>query len=244
MYHVFSRISLQLFLLAVILLCGKSAYGLPSLMRRESLKGIDVSDFTTGVNFDSVKANGVSFVYIKATEGTTFISDLFNSQYTGATNAGLIRGAYHFAHPDRSSGATQANFFLAHGGGWSSDGITLPGTVDLENNPSEEACYGLSQSDMVSWIKDFSNTYHDKTSRFPVIYTTTSWWISCTGNSGAFSTDSPLWIAHFSTAVGSLPAGWPFYTFWQNADSASPNPGDSDIFNGDMTQLVKLAKGA
>ena len=47
---------------------------------------------------------------------TAFISDLFSSQYTGATNAGLIRGAYHFAHPDRSSGATQANFFLAHGG--------------------------------------------------------------------------------------------------------------------------------
>ena len=33
-------------------------------------KGIDVSGHTTGVNFESVKANGVSFVYIKATEGT------------------------------------------------------------------------------------------------------------------------------------------------------------------------------
>ena len=31
---------------------------------------LDVSDFTTGVNFNTVKANGVSFVYIKATEGT------------------------------------------------------------------------------------------------------------------------------------------------------------------------------
>lgn len=45
-----------------------------------------------------------------------FISSLFSSQFTGATNAGLIRGAYHFAHPDESSGATQATFFLAHGG--------------------------------------------------------------------------------------------------------------------------------
>ena len=52
--------------------------------------------------------------------------------YVGATNAGLIRGGYHFAHPDESSGATQANYFLAHGGGWSSDGITLPGALDIE----------------------------------------------------------------------------------------------------------------
>ena len=49
-------------------------------------------------------------------EPVAFISSSFSSQYIGATNVGLIRGAYHFAHPDSSSGATQANFFLAHGG--------------------------------------------------------------------------------------------------------------------------------
>jgi hypothetical protein len=45
-----------------------------------------------------------------------FKSDTFSNQYTGATNAGIIRGAYHFAHPDSSTGAAQANFFLANGG--------------------------------------------------------------------------------------------------------------------------------
>ena len=40
----------------------------------------------------------------------------FSSQYDGATSTGLIRGSYHFAHPDRSSGAAQANYFVAHGG--------------------------------------------------------------------------------------------------------------------------------
>lgn len=43
----------------------------PALIKRADPKGIDVSDFTTGVNFNTVKANGVSFVYIKATEGTS-----------------------------------------------------------------------------------------------------------------------------------------------------------------------------
>lgn len=63
---------------------------------------------------------------------SAFIDPEFNTNYVAAANAGLIRGAYHFAHPDVSSGAAQANFFLAHGGGWSSDGITLPGTLDIE----------------------------------------------------------------------------------------------------------------
>ena len=49
-----------------------SAVGSPvALEKRATLNGIDVSDFTTGVNFNTVKANGASFVYIKATEGTS-----------------------------------------------------------------------------------------------------------------------------------------------------------------------------
>lgn len=40
------------------------------------------------------------------------------------------------------------------------------------------------------------------------------------------------------TSVGTLPAGWSYETFWQDADSGS-NPGDQDIFNGDMAGLKK-----
>ncbi len=86
---------------------------------------------------------------MQATEGTTYIDPRFSSHYTGATSAGLIRGGYHFAHPDSSSGATQATFFLAHGGGWSNDGKTLPGMLDIEYNPNGATCYGLSTSAMV-----------------------------------------------------------------------------------------------
>ncbi|TCD69510.1 hypothetical protein EIP91_007440 [Steccherinum ochraceum] len=213
------------------------------ILKRANPSGIDVSHFQGAVNFNTAKANGVVFTYIKATEGTTFIDPEFSANYVAATNAGLLRGGYHFAHPDTSSGATQANFFLAHGGGWSSDGKTLPGTLDIEYNPSGAECYGLSASAMVTWIKDFSNTYHAATRVFPVIYTTTDWWTTCTGNSAAFGSTNPLWIAHYASSIGTLPAGWSFTTFWQFADSGS-NPGDQDQFNGDMTGLQRLAKGS
>ncbi|KAI0716374.1 glycoside hydrolase family 25 protein [Earliella scabrosa] len=232
------KLSTAFFALAAVFAASTAS---PTLEKRAAPKGIDISHYQGSVNFNTVKANGLSFVYIKATEGTTYTDPTFSEHYNGATKAGLIRGGYHFAHPDLSSGATQAKFFLAHGGGWSSDGITLPGALDIEYGPSAE-CYGLSASAMVSWIRDFSNTYHSSTGVYPVIYTTTDWWKTCTGNSAAFASTNPLWIARYASSIGTLPAGWPYATFWQYADSG-PNPGDQDEFNGSMDGLKRLALG-
>lgn len=68
----------------------------------------------------------------QATEGTTYKDPKFSDNYVGATRVKIIRGGYHFAHPDSSSGAKQALWFLANGGGWTKDGRTLPGMLDLE----------------------------------------------------------------------------------------------------------------
>jgi GH25 family lysozyme M1 (1,4-beta-N-acetylmuramidase) len=95
---------------------------------------------------------------------------------------------------------------------------------------------------MVTWLHNFVNEYAYRTGVYPVIYTTTDWWSSCTGNSGAFSTNDPLWIANYSASNGgTLPAGWGYYTFWQYADSGS-EPGDQDVFNGAESRLKVLAK--
>ena len=39
--------------------------------KRANPKGVDISHFQGTVNFNTLKANGLSFVYIKATEGTS-----------------------------------------------------------------------------------------------------------------------------------------------------------------------------
>ena len=46
---------------------------------------------------------------LQATEGTSYKDPSFSSHYGGATNAGFIRGAYHFAHLDSSTGAAQVS---------------------------------------------------------------------------------------------------------------------------------------
>lgn len=192
-------------------------------------------------SYSSDVANGAKFVVIKATEGTSYVNPYFSSQYNGATNAGLIRGAYHFAHPDRSSGAAQATYFLQHGGGWSGDGRTLPGSLDLESSSGSATCYGLSQSAMVSWIKDFGNTYHASTGRYPTLYCSPGWWNQCV-NSGAFASDFALWVANYGVSSPKIPNGFSYYSFWQYADSGTYD-GDQDVWNGSLDSLKTFARG-
>ncbi|KAI5477166.1 hypothetical protein MNV49_006822 [Pseudohyphozyma bogoriensis] len=176
------------------------------------------------MDWNQVKGDwGASFAYVKATEGLTF---------------GLLRGAYHFALPPESSGADQATYFVAHGGGWTADGKTLPGTLDIEYNPYTDddgtnSCYGFSKSEMTDWCADFIATYTKLTSRPPMIYTTRDWWVACTGDATDFGDTVPLWQAGDT----SPPSGWKYYTFLQS----SLHDMDWNTFNGDGDALVSPA---
>ncbi|MFE3502529.1 lysozyme [Kitasatospora sp. NPDC059146] len=214
---------------------------LPALAATQT-PGLDVASYQGNVDWSTAAANGAQFAYVKATEGTSYTNPYFAQQYNGSYNAGLIRGAYHFALPNNSSGSAQANWFVDHGGGWSADGATLPPALDIEYNPYGASCYGLGQSAMVSWIRDFSTTVRNRTGRYPTLYTTTNWWASCTGNYGGFGATNPLWIARYSSTAGTLPNGWGYQTFWQYADSGT-FPGDQDLFNGAADRLSALALG-
>jgi GH25 family lysozyme M1 (1,4-beta-N-acetylmuramidase) len=204
------------------------------------LPGIDISAYQGDIDWANVCPH-IDFSYTKATEGTYYTNPDFDNQYEGPYDCGVIRGSYHFANPSDSEGNTQADYFVSHGGGWSGDGLTLPGALDIEYNPYGSECYSLTQGQMQSWLWDFVNEYAFRTGVYPVIYTTTDWWSTCTGNYGGFGAYDPLWIANYSASGGgTLPNGWGFYTFWQYADSGSL-PGDQDVFNGAYAQLKTLA---
>jgi GH25 family lysozyme M1 (1,4-beta-N-acetylmuramidase) len=221
----------------VTLLSSAGASAAPS-----GTQGQDVSAHQGNVNWSAQWSAGSRFAYIKATEGTYYTNPYFAQQYNGSYNVGMIRGSYHFARPDTTTGAAQADYFIAHGGGWSADGKTLPGALDIEYNPYGATCYGKSASGMVSWIASFINEYHAKTSRWAVIYTTTDWWSTCTGNYSGFWANSPLWIARYASSVGTLPSGASVYSFWQWTSSGTL-AGDSDVWNGSLDRLKALATG-
>jgi RimJ/RimL family protein N-acetyltransferase/GH25 family lysozyme M1 (1,4-beta-N-acetylmuramidase) len=196
------------------------------------VKGIDVSSYQ-GAEFDFAAqySAGVRFAYIKATEGSSYLSPTFSQQYTKATAAGMIRGGYHFANPAGACGATQATYFVNHGGGWSADGKTLPG-VDIEYG--SPTCYGLSQTAMITWIGDFLAKYQALTERAAPIYTTTCWSSQCTGNTAKFAAN-PLWVANYNGTYSPLPNRWTGTpAIWQYSSS---NNLDKNYYNGTLTQL-------
>ncbi|GGV47342.1 lysozyme [Streptomyces spectabilis] len=205
-------------------------------------RGHDVSSHQKNVDWPGAKAKGARFVYVKATESHTYRNPYFRQQYDGSRAAGLVRGAYHFALPHRSSGAAQAAHFMRNGGQWTPDGWTLPPALDIEHHPyGGRKCYGLSKARMVAWIQSFSDEVRRRSGRRPVIYTTTKWWNDCTGASRAFG-GHPLWLARWSAAPGPLPSGWSSWAFWQYADRGTL-PGDQNLFNGSTAQLRRFARG-
>ncbi|MEV7999346.1 GH25 family lysozyme, partial [Pseudarthrobacter oxydans] len=218
------------------------------------IQGLDVSGHQPTVDWQQQWNMGSRFAYVKATEGNYYKNPSYSSQYQGSRNVGMIRGAYHFAIPNWSSGADQARYFVQNGGGWSSDGYTMPPVLDFEFNPYEgrtingfyfgNTCYNMSPSQLTSWVRDFGNTMQTMTGRLPVIYTNTSWWNQCLGNPSGFG-DYPLWVAAYPNSptnnAGPVPtASWSTYSMWQYS-STGPFAGDSNVWNGDYAGLKAFA---
>jgi len=211
-------------------------------------QGVDVSHWQGTINWTSVRNAGIEFAYIKATEGTSYRDPAFNSNYPNAYYAGVIRGAYHFARPNISGAATQADYFVNNGGRWSADNRTLPGALDIEPNPySGGYCYGKTQQGMRDWIYAFYSRYKYRTGRDVVIYTTASWWNYCTGSWTGMASRSPLWVAHWGVHTPTRPAGWSSttWTFWQYTSTGRVSGISGDVdrnrFNGDRSRLIALA---
>src|SRR3954453_10276082 len=59
------------------------------------LRGIDVSHHQGQIDWSAVKASGIQFAYIKATEGTEFTDATFAENWRNSNTAGIVRGAYH-----------------------------------------------------------------------------------------------------------------------------------------------------
>ena len=206
------------------------------------MAGTDVASYQGNVDWTAAASQGIQFAYVKATEGTGYVdSSYFTEQYDGSYQAGIIRGAYHFAVPNDSTGAAQADYFVANGGGWSNDGMTLPGMLDIEYNPYGPTCYGLTQTQMTAWVSSFVQEYDLLTGRVPVIYTTTRWWNECTGGS-TVAGEPPLAVANYGGSPTPYPAGWASAEIWQYTDHNALGY-DGDAIYGSTAQLQALADG-
>ena len=77
-------------------------------------EGIDVSYYQGDINFKEVKSSGIDIVYIRTSEGTSYIDPYFKENYEKAKQNGLKVGFYHYVCARNVEEAKlEAKFFVS-----------------------------------------------------------------------------------------------------------------------------------
>lgn len=133
------------------------------------IHGIDVARYQTDINWSQARDAGVSFAFIKATEGGDFLDPMFKSHWRGAKQAGIRQGAYHYYYFCRPADE-QARWFIRN---VPRDANALPHVLDMEWNPFSPTCQLRPDGAKVrAEAERFLNILENHYGRRPVIYTT------------------------------------------------------------------------
>lgn len=181
--------------------------------------GIDVSEWQSEVDYQKVKREGYSFVFVRSSYGTGNYEDThFHSHVTKAQQAGLKVGAYHYSWATTVDEAQQeAEFFISMIEDYDWD---LPVFYDIETDRQNH----LSRDELTEIALTFLITLEEAGYQ-PGIYAAQSWFedrldMDCLSG-------YPVWIASYTdhlTYEGD-------YDFWQYTDTGQVNgvTGNCDI---------------
>jgi lysozyme len=221
--------------------------------------GIDVFDGQGTIDWAAVAGSGVTFAWIKATQGTYDTQATFAANWPSARRAGVVRGAYHFFDPT-DDGAAQAQRFLAAVGPLAPG--DLPPMLDLECPDGDADCLGTGASgsapaaDIGARMWDWIHAVEAATGTRPVLYTFGSYFTS--GGVDPAGLDAyPLFLAQplappARTLAGdaclTVPAPWSKATMWQYSWTGTvpgiEGPVDRDAYLGPLTGLQGLTVAA
>jgi lysozyme len=187
------------------------------------IKGIDISKYQGTVDFQKVKAAGISYIFIRATEGNTYQDPNFESNFSSSRAAGLATGVYHFYETNDEPLSQLKNFksivTLRPG--------DLPPVIDIEKLHNQD------KSNLVGNIKVFLNGLEFHYGVKPILYSGHNFSNEYLTQFG----DYPLWLAEYEVDKLNLPVGWSNWTFWQWSQSTDisgiEGKVDADRFNGD-----------
>lgn len=204
-----------------------------------AVHGTDVSKYQRSVDWHRARTSGVSFAFIKATEGGDRVDDYFAEHWRGTRAAGIPRSAYHFYYFCRPA-AEQARWFIRN---VPKEAGSLPPVLDMEWNPQSPTCKLRPDAATVrSEMKVFLDIVERHYGKKPIIYTSIDFFDD-NGLSGFRG--YPYWLrsvaGHPREKYGSHP-----FTFWQYTGTGVI-PGiqgnaDINVFNGDTATWRKWLK--
>lgn len=195
---------------------------------RYPIAGVDISAHNGVVDFDSLAAAGIDFVYLKASEGVSFRDCAFMRNYERARAAGMAVGAYHFFRFD-CDGALQCMNFLRATEGLKLD---LPPAIDVE----EWGNAPIAGTDIVRERLGSFAALIRATGRDVMIYTNKQGHARFVRGAEWAGESPEIWICSFTTP----PLGREHWRLWQHSHIGRL-PGvkgvvDLNTFNGDRRQ--------
>jgi len=208
---------------------------------RMPVQGIDVSNWQGDVDWESVRAAGTQFAFIKATEGGDYLDPKFRQNWFGAKRAGIPRGAYHMLYWCRSA-REQALWFVRN---VPQDADALPPVLDLEWNHHSRTCPQDTPPEMalkkVKIILEIMETY---TGKRPIIYTDVAFHRDVLeGELGGYN----FWLRSVAAEPQEIFRNRP-WLFWQFTTTGRvPGirvPVDRNVFNGTAAEWLQMLPAA
>ena len=197
------------------------------------LRGVDVSHYQGKISWEALKAQGIDFAYIKATEGSEHEDERFRENWQEAGESKMLAGAYHFFSFD-SSGVSQAEWYIRTVGDL--DGKLCP-AVDVEYYGGKEM-NPPDRDETVRQLRQCLETLEGHYGKKPVIYTTYKVYRRYIEENFG---DYPLWIRNVYYPPWDLGEDWQSWQYMDTAvlegyEGAEPCI-DLDVFAGTEAEL-------
>lgn len=186
--------------------------------------GIDISHYQQDIQWDSlmVLTDGarrtirskltakdirpISFVFIKATEGSSMKDRKFKDHWKEAGKRNITKGAYHFFRSSKSGVVQAMHFIKTVGEIYPED---LPPVLDIET--IHKGCSRkILNERALEWLETVTEHYGRK----PVIYSSASFIEN--NLSEEIKENYPIWIAHYGTDIPRCEK----WHIWQFTDQA------------------------
>jgi lysozyme len=198
------------------------------------VKGIDVSHHQGEIDWPALRAAGVGFAYIKATEGVSFRDPRFAENWRRSHEAGVLRGAYHFFSLCKPGVEQAANFVAVT----PLEPPALPHALDVEQMvPCPD---GQLVPDPVAEVQAFLDAAQKRFGRRPLIYTTREFHAAY--HLGEHLGRERFWLRSLHWTPG---FGGKTWTLWQYHNRGRrpgiDGPVDLDAFNGPVAEFNKFA---
>ncbi len=154
-----------------------------------AVHGIDVSKYQGNIDWEQVKDSGVSFAFIKATEGGDRVNSKFAYNWAAAKAAGVPRGAYHFVYWCRRPHEEIGNFASVV----PNEPDALPPVLDVEATPTSGTCKRtLYREEVLRDMKDMLTQMERHYGKKPIIYSSVDFYQAIL-HSDALS-EYPIWV--------------------------------------------------